>query len=253
MQGQDEGQGMSISYSAAWDDMVRTLRANSALLLPVAGVFLFLPTVVASYFAPQPRAGTIEALITHFADNWVLLLVVNLIGFVGNLALLVLALDGRRPTVAAAIRTAFLLLPAYFLVSLLSGFLIFLGLMLFVLPGLYLIGRLAATGPVLVAEGRRNPVDIVKRSFALTKGKGWAVLGLILLLFIAFYVVSLAITFVLGSALLLLDRAGGGGVGAFLLLVLSAAVGAAFNMVLVVLIAALYRRIAAAPSVPGVQ
>ena len=44
-------------------------------------------------------------------ENWLLLLLGNLTGFVGNLALLILALDDERPTVGGAIKAAFLLLP----------------------------------------------------------------------------------------------------------------------------------------------
>jgi hypothetical protein len=118
------------------------------------------------------------------------------------------------------------------------------GLLLLIVPGVYLAGRLTAAGPVLVAEGRRNPIDIIRRSFALTKGRGWAVIGLLLLVFVAFYILSLAITFVLGALLLLLDRATEGSVGTFLLMVLGAAVGAVFNTVLMGLTASIYRRLA---------
>lgn len=235
---------MKFSYNAVWEDTVRTLRANSSLLIAVAGVFLFLPTVVAGYLSPPRTAETFPAMIEHLKSNWLLMLTVNIIGFVGNLALLILALDINRPTVGTAIRAALALLPIYFLVSILSGFMIGLGFLLLIIPGLYLIGRLSVTGAVLVAEERRNPFDIIKRSFEVTKGRGWAILGLILLVFLAFYVITLAITFILGSIFLLADKAAGaGGIGAFLLLILTSAVGAAFNIVLMVLVASIYRRV----------
>ncbi len=240
---------MRFSYSAVWEDTVRTVRANSSLLLPIAGVFLFLPAIVDAYLAPRPRTQTFDVLLAHIEENWLVFLVVNLIGFVGNLAFLILALDGQRPTVGTAIRTAMMLLPAYFLVSILSGFMIGIGMMLLILPGLYLIGRLSVTGAVLVAEGRRSPIDIIKRSFAITKGNGWAIIGLVLLIIIPFYVVTLAVTFIFGSLLLLLDQAAGGaGIGAFVLLIIASALSAGFNVVLMVMIASLYRRLAGAES-----
>jgi hypothetical protein len=234
---------MSFSYNGAWDDTVRTLRANASLLVAVAGAFIFLPALLVGHIAPPPQES-MEAMSAYYADNFLLLLAGQVVAFIGNLVILALVLDDRRPTVGASIRAALGMLPAYFLVSLLSGLMILGGLLLFVAPGLYLIGRLSAAGPALVVERRRNPVDVIRRSFAVTQGNGWAVLGLIILVFIGFYVLMLALTFVLGSVLMMVDRASGGGVGAFVLLALTSAAGAAFNAVLMVLVACIYRRLA---------
>ena len=241
----EKGIAMKVSHSAVWEDTVRTLKASRPLFAAVAGVFLFLPAAIAGYLAPPPPADTLGEMLAHMADNSLSILLVNIVGFVGNLSILILALDERRPTVGAAIAAALALLPVYFLVSFLSGFMIGVGLMLLFLPGIYLIGRLSVTGPVLVSEPARNPIAVIRRSFALTKGQGWAIAALILLLFLGFYVLSLAVTFTLGSILLLIDRAADtGGIGAFLLLVLTTALTAAFNVVLMVLLASMYRRLA---------
>jgi len=244
-----KGHGMKLSHSAVWEDTVRTLKASRPLFAAVAGAFLFLPAAIAGYLAPPPPAETTGDMLAHMADNGPIILLVNIIGFVGNLSILILALDERRPTVGSAIAAALVLLPVYFLVSFLSGFMIGIGLMLLIVPGIYLIGRLSVTGAVLVSEPARNPVTVIRRSFALTKGQGWAIATLILLLFLGFYVVSLAVTYTLGSILLLIDNAAEtGGIGAFLLLVLTTALTAAFNVVLMVLLASVYRRLV--PSTP---
>jgi hypothetical protein len=237
---------MSFSYTKVWEETVRTLRANGSLLVAVAGVFIFLPTLVAAYLAPAPQTQTMQAIGDYYSENFGVLLIAQLISFIGNLAVLTLVLDERRPTVGGSIGAAFAMLPAYFLVSLISGLMILGGLLLLIVPGLYLVGRLAATGPALVAEGRRNPFDIIGRSFALTKGRGWAVLGLIALVFIAFWVLTMAVTVVVGSIFLVIDRVSGGGIGAFLVLILTSATTAAFNTVLMVLVASLYRSLVGA-------
>jgi hypothetical protein len=239
---------MKISFSGVWDDTVRLLRANASLFIAIAGVFLFLPSLILGYVAPQPTGGAGgpdgAALANYFAENWKLLLLVNVIGFVGSLTLLILALDQSRPTVGGAIRGALVLLPTYFLTGILSFLLIVIALLAFILPGLYLIGRLATAGPVIVAENRRNPLDAIGRSFAITKGNGWANLGLILIVIITFWVMSLAATVVFGSIFLLLDRTAGiGGVGALLLLILQGIISATFNAVLALLLASLYQRL----------
>jgi hypothetical protein len=254
--GAEEGAGMKISFSGVWDETVRLLRTNASLFFAIAGVFLFLPTLVSGYFAPEPTGGgeaaTLAAFLAHVRENWLLLLVVNLIGFVGNLALLILALDEGRPTVGRAIGAAFILLPFYFFASFFSGIIIGIGIMALIVPGLYLMGRLAPMGPVIVAENRRSPFDVIRRTFAVTKGHGWAILGLIMIVVLTFWIVSIAATAVFGSIFLLLDRsAGTGGLGAMLLLLLQAAIVAAFNTVLMVLLASLYRRLV--PREPGIN
>lgn len=236
---------MQFSYNAVWDDTVRMMRANASLLVAVAGAFLFLPAVIVGYIAPQPT-GTVtpDMLFAYIAAHWQLFLAVNVIGVAGNLALLILVLDLGRPTVGGAIRAAFMLLPFYLLASLLSGLIIVAGLIALVLPGLYAIGRLAVLGPVMVAEGRRGPADAVGRAFAVSKGRGWAIIGLILLVVIAFYIVNFAFTAVFGSLFLLIDRLQGGpGIGALLTLIMEGALGAVFSATLIVLVASIYRRL----------
>jgi hypothetical protein len=241
---------MSFSYTSVWDETVRILRANSSLLLAVAGVFLFLPSLLAGFLAPQPAAQSLQAMWAHYQENALTLFVAQVIGFLGNLVILILVLDERRPTVGGSIRAAFAMLPAYLLVSLLSGFMIIAGFIFLIVPGLYLVGRLAAAAPALVVEGRRNPIDLIRRSFQITRNNGWALIGLILLVFVAFWVLTFAVTVVVGSVLMLIDRQSGGTVGAFLLLLLNAAIGAGFNTVLMVLVAAIYRRLAGAAQPP---
>jgi hypothetical protein len=242
---------MSFSYNRVWDETVRTVRGNASLLVAVAGVFIFLPTLIAAYLAPAPQAQTMAAMGEYYRENFLTLLIAQIVSFIGNLAVLTLVLDDRRPTVGGSITGAFGMLPAYFLVSLLSGLMILGGLMLLIVPGLYLVGRLSAAGPALVAERRRNPFDIISRSFAITKGNGWAVLGLIILVFVAFYILMLALTLVIGSMLLLIDRASGASIGSFLLLILTSATTAAFNTVLMVLVASIYRNLAGAVAQPS--
>lgn len=257
---------MTFSYSSIWDETVRTLRAHSTLLIAVAGVFLFLPPLIAGYAAPAPQEQGRAEMMAYYSENFWIILVAQLVAFVGNLVLLTLVLDDRHPTVAGSIRAALSMLPAYLLVTIVSGVMLFagvvlatlplflfaavlprimlaIGFFLLLLPLFHLMGRLVATGPILVAEGRRNPFDIIRRSFELSRGKGWAIVGLILLVVLAFLLLMLAVTLVFGSIQLIVDRTTGGNVGAFLLLVLNSAIGAAFNTVLMVLFASIYRRL----------
>jgi hypothetical protein len=240
---------MKFSYSEVWADTVRLLRANASLLAAVAGVFLFLPSLILGYVAPQPSpepgSDVLAAMAEHFSENWLIILVVSTIGFIGNLVILLLVLDVGRHTVGGAIRASFGFLPVYFAVSLLAIMMIAAGTVLFILPGLYLMGRLAVIGPIVVAEPQRGAIETLKRSFERSKGRGWAIAGLILLLVFVYWLISVIATVAIGSIFLLAERAiGADGVGAFLILVMEVAIGAAFQTVLIVLFAAVYRRLA---------
>jgi hypothetical protein len=64
-------------------------------------------------------------------------------------------------------------------VSLLTGFTIALGCLLFIVPGLVLLTRWAVAVPVVMLEGR-SPSDAMRRSRELVRGNGRAVLNVVL-------------------------------------------------------------------------
>lgn len=239
---------MKFSYSAVWADVMALLRAHASLIATVAGVFIFLPGLLLAYFVPQPVAQDFARLgevWTEYAmANWHWLLLNGLVSMIGQIAILLLIFS-RGITVGGAIAAALALLPFYFLTSLLSSILIGLGFILLIIPGAYLLGRLGPVNAVVVAEMRRNPVDSIGRCFALTKGHGWAVLGLILLVAIAASIAIGVATTLLGIVFILVA---GQDVGQMLVLIVRAAGNAALVTLVLILNAAIYRNLSAAPS-----
>jgi hypothetical protein len=216
----------------------------------VAGVFIFLPALLTSYFLPQPQGEQQQMLanmIAYFQANAHWLLLGRLFGMVGTIAILLLVFRSGV-TVGSAIASGFSLLLFYFVATLLSGLLIGFGMVLLLVPGLYLLGRLTPIGVVVVAEEQRNPVEALRRSFDLTKGRGWSVLGLVLLVAIAGFVAVAATVAVFGALFLLVA---GQGVGGLLVLILNAFAGSALEVVLILLFAAIYR--ALAPAASGIR
>ena len=177
---------MSFSYDRAWADVVAMVRANLGVLLAVAGTFIFLPDFARTLFVPGPELKQFDwtavvALNAYFAANFVPIVFAALVMRFGEAAVLVLLLDPRRPTVSEALERAIRLLPAYFILNLLTTLLAFLGVVAFVVPGLYLIGRTAVASPALIAGPMANPLSAIERSLALTRGKGWLIAGLVFL------------------------------------------------------------------------
>jgi hypothetical protein len=239
---------MRFSYSAIWADTVNMLKSHGSLIGAVAGVFLLLPTLLTGYFLPQPtpsEADPFGPMFEHFANNWPWLLIGNLFNMVGAIAIYLLLLRGREQTVGRAIAAALPILPFYLLMSILTNLAIGLGLGLFILPGIYLLGRLFPASPVLVTQQPRNPLAAIRDSWALTRGRGWAVAGLVAIVFVVGMLVSFVITAILGSVLLL--AGGREGIGGMLVLILSSALTAALYAVLTVLVAAIYRALRGGP------
>ena len=236
---------MNFSYSRIWDDTAALLRQHATLIVALAGVFLFLPALLVGYFLPMPEAASFAELVRNLNQylerNWHWMMLESLVNMVGYLAILYLVLGRAGTSVAAAIAAGAALLPFYFLASLVAGFAIGLAALLFLVPGLYLFGRLAPFGPVMVAEARRSPIEALRRTFDLTRGRGWAVFGLVLLVAVAAITVMTVVTRVFSLIFLL---AAGRDLGGLLSLIVSSATGAALTVVLSLLYAAIYRALA---------
>jgi hypothetical protein len=235
---------MKFSYSEVWNDAVELLRANATIVIALAGVFLFLPVLIVAHFLPMPKSEDFRDLIRllqeYFAANFHWLVLGRLVAMVGEISILLLFLDARGRSVGTLIAAALMILPFYFLVSLLSGIIAGIGFVLLIVPGLYLIGRLALAGPHVVGAGERNPIAAITRSFELTKGNGWAVLGLLILVWIAGAIIAAVAGALLG---ILFIAVAGQDVGAFLANIVNSATNAALETVMAAVLAALYLRL----------
>lgn len=175
---------MSVDLAGALGDARALWRRDRELLLRIAGVFVFLPAFASLLLLPDPvaaaGAGNEErqaALIAWGLANahWIAIrLVFDLFGVA---ALLTFYLDRHR-TLGEALQRTLAVFPRYLLTALLAWVMVLGGLFALVVPGFYLIGRLTMTGPALIAE-RRGPLDAVARGFALTRGMGWALFGVV--------------------------------------------------------------------------
>ncbi len=238
---------MAFSLDDAWRDTTGLLRTNASLLLPLGGAFILLPAIVTALALPDAPAAaegaTPGALITAFSDyfraNWPLVLLAQIVEALGAAAILALLLDRSRPTVAGAIGQGLRLLPFFFLLTVLVNLAVGAGLLLLIVPGLYLIGRLSPAQPAMVAERRRNPLDALGRSWTLTAGRGWRVFLMIAAVSLVGLVLSWVLTFVLGGVLRLLA----GEAGPALVAVLGAVIGTVLQVILVVLLAGIYRQL----------
>jgi hypothetical protein len=234
---------MSISYNAVWEDTMALTRRHGPLLAAIAGVFIFLPALLVAVFLPpyEPQTQDISRMIELLADwyrasfHWLLLQ--NLATMVGVAAMLRLVF-AERTTVGGALVFALMLLPFYFLLTLLSGLIVFAGFLLLVVPAFYLYARLVVSGAAMVAENRRGPIAAISRSFALTRGQGWRILGLVLIVAIIGVIAVGVASALIGIVLIL---AAGQELGTLLATIVASAFNTVLSTLFVMLHAALYR------------
>ena len=196
-----------LSISRAWDETREIFRRDGGLLVSVALALIVLPAIVVGIVAP-PEPG-VQA--SGFAQ--ILRLIAALIAIVGQLALIRLAL-GPSTTVGDAIGhgarrflpalgaiiilviiMAVIIIPTMAVLALLLGIdpsqmgaarspQMGLLILIMCLIALAISVRFTLLSPIASAEAV-GPFAIVKRSWDLTKGHYWRMLGLVVLLLIA--------------------------------------------------------------------
>ena len=221
---------MHFNMNRTWSQAVALVRANFQLLAIIAGVFLLLPALVFALVMPaqvdwvalgenpeamsRAMAGMLGPLIGYGLVS----IVLQFIGYGAMVALL----GGNRPTVGEAIMLSLRCLPtmigatllfvlAYIAVAallslgvgLIAGALGAVGstagaavltvvvMLVLLIAVLYVMTRLSLALPIVVLEGVRNPVTVLRRSWQLTGPYAWSIFGFYALLFIAYLVISL--------------------------------------------------------------
>lgn len=182
---------MRLTFAGVLADAWALFRRDGDLLLRIAAPFFFLPAyalvlLVPPMPLPDPDIADPQARIQAWADavgGWVQgygvgLIAGYLVACVGMATITALYCAVPRPAVRGALAEAARILPRFFLAMVLVSLPVGVGLWLFVLPGLYVVGRLMLTGPVLFAERPIGAWRAIVRSLALTRGHGAALTGL---------------------------------------------------------------------------
>lgn len=170
---------MRLPFGAIFADAAAIWRADRELLIALSAFFFVLPALAMMLFMPVPTppaegerlAG--QALIGYITDNLHWIAIQRIAELFGVASLFVLCLDPQRPTLAGAMRTALPLFPMFVVLAVFIAILTWGGLMLFLLPGFYVMGRAFVAGAAMVAERRSDPFAALARGFALTHGYGW--------------------------------------------------------------------------------
>ena len=107
--------------------------------------------------------------------------------------------EGRRDmTIGSTVNAAMPYLGNVSIASILAGIAITIGLILIIVPGLYLITIWAVIIPVIVIE-RSGALDAFGRSQQLVRGHGWHVFGTLVVVYIIQYVVGIVLSLIFSA------------------------------------------------------
>jgi hypothetical protein len=259
---------MKLDSNLAWQDAQAAIKGNREVLLALAGVFFMVPALAFALLYPQPQmpAGASPQQVATMAEGFYrgafpYMLPMLIAQILGAMAILTLFTDRTRPTVGGAIGHAVIdtivFLVAMLLFWILCGLVLGLVLGLVSLTGnpalaalavaaslavmLYALVRVAMVMPAIAVEGERNPLRALRRGWTLTRGNAARIFLIVLLLFVAYMVITTALSAVGGIAFAL---ALGVKAGQIATAVLTSAAASVFTLYVIAMLAMIHRQLA---------
>jgi glycerophosphoryl diester phosphodiesterase family protein len=160
---------------------------------PLAGVALVcsgIPVVLNIFIE---AAGGMLANLSLVVVYYVVFAALNSIATAATVFIVSESYLGRPIDARTALRLAARYIGKILVCSLLMTMMVFVGFLFFVIPGIVLISGLILAIPALVIEPGLGPSAALSRSWELTRGSRWRMLGLLLVLTILLYVPIAAI------------------------------------------------------------
>ena len=221
---------ISISMGNVWDRTTDFLGDHLSMIVPVALLAIVFPSALSTLIEPVARSGAsaavmvnLAALILGIVGIWGQLFVValalqpgagrsaamrvagaRLLPLIGIIVILMLAVFALMlPVPIALIATGFDMRAAMInpqpSVSLAAGWFITVYLIVLIPLMIFVTARLLLLTSVIVAE--RRGIGAIRRSFALTRGMVWKIIGVTILYGIVVLVAMMAARTVFGSVL----------------------------------------------------
>ncbi|MBB3955458.1 glycerophosphoryl diester phosphodiesterase membrane domain-containing protein [Novosphingobium sediminicola] len=267
---------MRFDSNLAWRTAHSAILANRDVLLALAGVFFLLPRLAFALLMPDPPAAqgaspaqSMQAMEAFYATALPYVIPMILFQAVGVLAILTLFTDRSRPTVGQALSLGAKGVFPYVLaqimlaaaIAMVGGGLIGVlaltkqpalaggGMIVVMIVAIAAYIRMSLVGPVVAVERVYNPARALMRSWAITRGNGWRLLGFALLVGVVVMVAMVAVVSIGGSIGTL---AGGPDTGRIISAVVSSLLAAMVTLYIAGLMAAIHRQLAG-PSVDDIM
>jgi len=176
-----------------------TLLSFALILIAIAGVIGVI--VVNSSFAlfENGSAPTSEVLFKILGGVAIVLLICSILSVIITIAsnyIFARSQNEQTTGVLEALKIGFRRFWPMIGAVIVCAVMVLLGLLLFIIPGIYLLLRLAYVGPIIANE-KIGPIDAIKRSFYLTKGNLWEIIGIVSVAGVASFALNIP-QFILG-------------------------------------------------------
>ena len=194
-----DGSGAQFDFGRVVSRTFGLIGRNFVPFSILSGIFVGVPTVILMLIQPgllDQDQGT-QSLVTLVAA-----LVSGLAGLVLQGALTRASVDdlsGKGASVGPALSTGLAVMLPMLGLGIVVGVGVVLGMMLLIIPGIYLALRWAVAAPVLVVE-KLGIFPSIGRSAVLTQNHRWAILGLVVLYVVMVFVIYIVIGLALPGA-----------------------------------------------------
>jgi hypothetical protein len=182
-----------LDVARVFERIFEIYKDQFTLLIPAALV-VFVPVALISglIYAGDVSiiGGLIVAAIATIATYWFQGMVVEAARDI---------LDGRRDhSIGSLVQSVTPVLGPLIVAGILAGLGIGIGLLLLIVPGLFLLTIWAVIAPVIVIE-RKGAIDSFGRSRELVRGHGWQVFGVIVVLFLVQFIITAVLNAIANS------------------------------------------------------
>jgi hypothetical protein len=194
----------NVSIGRVFQRAFSAIRLNPIVILGLALVVGAIPGLIMTYLLVQSGFGAPS----EFQDGFSVSRVIGASFFSGIISVVVAAFvqgaltratvaanEGQRASFAESFSTALRVLLPLIGLSILIGIGVMFGFILLIVPGIILLLMWAVAVPALVVE-RSGIMAALSRSAELTKGVRLKILGLFLVLAVAFWLLSIVLGFV---------------------------------------------------------
>ena len=132
------------------------------------------------------------------AFSAILLMVLNSIATAATVFVVSEGYLGRQVGAGGSLQRAGPFVGRLILAQILYSILAFFGFLLFIIPGFIVLVGMSLTAPALVLEDLPTSVAALRRSWALTRGARWKMIGIFIPLMLLLVIPMIAVTFVAG-------------------------------------------------------
>ncbi|WOE75128.1 hypothetical protein [Alterisphingorhabdus coralli] len=229
--------GKTFDLGKGFNDAIALLTEHMQTILVALGLFTILPAMLMHFFIGSTELN-VNPLAAFSGFNGIWVLVSVLLGMLGSLTIFTAFLTQTKTDLGATISAAAAMFLPYLLTNIIMWIGIGLGLVLLVIPGIFLMVKLVCASPIVAAEKEKNPIEALKRSWEMTEGNGMIIFAFLLIIGVGIIVISWI------SNLITLGMILNGGVVAMIGALLAAIVSAITSAISLAAIAAIYRQLA---------